>query len=73
MSPRNEKDGGKIDEKDATTMTVTKDDGDDHNSRVPNNTDRLMFWSVIPANSSQVYLGRHSYNVQLPVFLLRVG
>ena len=28
-------------------MTVTKDDGDDHNSRVPNNTDRLMFWSVI--------------------------
>ena len=54
-------------------MTVTKDDGDDHNSRVPNKTDRSMFWSVIPANSSQVYLGRHSYNVQLPVFLLRVG
>ena len=56
-----------------TTMTVTKDDGDDHNSRVPNKTDRLMLWSVIPANSNQVYLSLHSYNVQLPVFLLRVG
>ena len=56
-----------------TTMAVTKDDGDDHNSRVPNKTDRLMLWSVIPANSNQVYLSLHSYNVQLPVFLLRVG
>ena len=54
-------------------MTVTKEDGDDHNSRVPNKTDRLMLWSVIPANSNQVYLSLHSYNVQLPVFLLLVG
>ena len=56
-----------------TTMTLTKDDGDDHKSRVPNKTDRLMLWSVIPANSNQLYLSLHSYNVQLPVFLLRVG
>ena len=52
------------------TMTVTKDDGDDHDSRVPNMTDRLMFWSVIPANSNQVYLSLHSYNVQLPVLVV---
>ena len=51
-------------------MTVTKDDGDDHNSRVPNKTDRLMFCSVIPANSNQVYLSLHSYNVQLPVLFV---
>ena len=51
-------------------MTVTKDDGDDNNSRVPNKTDQLMFWSVIPANSNQVYLSLHSYNVQLPVLVV---
>ena len=49
---------------------MTKDDGDDHNSRVPNKIDRLMFSSVIPANSNQVYLSLHSYNVQLPVLVV---
>ena len=51
-------------------MTVTKDDGDDNNSRVPNKTDQLMFWSVIPANSNQVYLSLHSHYVQLRVLVV---
>ena len=51
-------------------MTMTKDYGHDNNSRVPNMTDRLMFWSVIPANYIQVYLSLHSYNVQLPVLVV---